>query len=218
MGGVAPLKNIAGFIRSDSKSKASILNQQFSSVFTREPTGNLPDKGPSSHPCMSSFTVMEPGVRKLLQNLNCHKAAGPDKIPTRFLHLAADDLAPILTLLYQFSLDFSEVPRDWRGANVVSIYKKEDTHIPTNYRSVSLTSITCKILEHIVHSNIMSHFDTNHILRDNQHGFRKRRLCETQLLTTIGSIAKQLSAGNKVDAILMDLGKAFDKIPHSRLI
>jgi len=66
MGGVAPLKNIAGFIRSDSKSKASILNQQFSSVFTREPTGNLPDKGPSSHPCMSSFTVMEPGVRKLL--------------------------------------------------------------------------------------------------------------------------------------------------------
>lgn len=218
MVGVAPLKNIAGFIRSDSKSKASILNQQFSSVFTREPTENLPDKGPSSHPSMSSITVREPGVRKLLQNLNCHKAAGPDEIPTRFLHLAADELAPILTRLFQFSLDSSEVPQDWRDANVVPIYKKGDTHIPANYRPVSLTSITCKILEHIVHSNIMSHFDTNHILRDNQHGFRKRRSCETQLLTTVDTIAKYLSAGTKVDAILLDFEKAFDKVPHSRLL
>ena len=216
--GVAPLKNEDGFLRSDNQSKASILNQQFSSVFTREPVGQLPDKGPSSYPTMPDITVSERGVRKLLQNLNCHKASGPDEIPTQILHAAADELAPILAKLFQFSLDSGKTPQDWRDAHVVPIYKKGDRHIPANYRPVSLTSITCKLLEHIIHSNVMSHFDANNILTDKQHGFRKRRSCESQLIVTIDNIAKHLATGDQVDVILLDFEKAFDKVPHSRLL
>ena len=134
---------------------------------------------------MPTITVRESGVRKLLQDLNCHKAAGPDEIPTLFLHLAADELAPVITRLYQFSLGSTEVPQDWRDVDVVSIYKKGGTHIPANYRPVSLTSITCNIL-----STVKSCHTFTIILRDNQHGFRKRRSCETQLITTIYAIAK----------------------------
>jgi hypothetical protein len=52
-----------------------------------------------------------------------------------------------------------EVPQDWRDANIVPLFKKDERHLASNYRPLSLTSITCKILEHIVHSNIMDHFD-----------------------------------------------------------
>ena len=64
----------------------------------------------------------------------------------------------------------------------------------------------------------MSHFDQHNILCDNQHGFRKKRSCETQLILTIQDIAKNLSKGRQVDIILLDFAKAFDKVPHARLL
>ena len=74
-------------------------------------------------------------------------------------------------------------------------------------------------MEHIVHSNIMGHLERNNILCDGQHGFRKRRSCESQLITTIQGIASQLPYGkDQVDVILLDFPKAFDKVLHQRLL
>jgi hypothetical protein len=64
----------------------------------------------------------------------------------------------------------------------------------------------------------MSHFDQHQILTDTQHGFRKRRSCETQLVVTINDIAGNLAQGNQVDVVLLDFSKAFDKVPHRRLL
>jgi len=69
-----------------------------------------------------------------------------------------------------------------------------------------------------VHSNVMQHFDRYDVLSDNQHGFRKRRSCETQLLTTIQEVASNTAKGKQVDVILLDFAKAFDKVPHVRLL
>ena len=216
--GVAPLKNNDGFLQSDNQSKADILNQQFSSVFTREESSSTPSKGPSPYPSMPDIQRKEKGVQKRLKELNPHKATGPDEVPSRILKIGSEKLAPALVKLYQYSIDTGEVPQEWRDANVVPIFKKGDRHQPSNYRPVSLTSVVCKVLEHIVHSSIMSHFDRWNILSDSQHGFRKRRSCETQLIETINDIAKHLSDGSQVDVILLDFEKAFDKVPHSRLL
>ena len=64
----------------------------------------------------------------------------------------------------------------------------------------------------------MRHFDKHKILNDNQHGFRKKRSCETQLLSTIQEIASSTARGKQVDVILLDFAKAFDKVAHSRLL
>ena len=98
------------------------------------------------------------------------------------------------------------------------LFKKDERHLASNYRPVSLTSITCKILEHIVHSNIVDHFDKNKILTNAQHGFRKKPSCESQLIVTIHEIASKLEKGSQVDIILLDFAKAFDKVPHQRLL
>ena len=66
----------------------------------------------------------------------------------------------------------------------------------------------------------MNHLSQNNLLSDNQHGFRACRSCETQLITTVQElhVAKNMSSGKQIDAILLDFSKAFDKVPHRRLL
>ncbi|MEO0685391.1 MAG: reverse transcriptase family protein, partial [Cyanobacteria bacterium J06649_11] len=84
--------------------------------------------------------------------------------------------------------------------------------------SLSLTSITCKIMEHVLHSHMINHLEREGILTDTQHGFRKNRSCETQLLQRVDSFAKSLNNKEQVDAILLDFSKAFDKVCHRKLV
>ena len=72
--------------------------------------------------------------------------------------------------------------------------------------------------QHIIHINIMRHFDSNNILSDAQDGFRNKRSCETQLIATIREFAKRIAKGPQVDVILLNFAKSFDNVPHSRLI
>ena len=123
----------------------------------------------------------------------------------------------MLTLIFQASLSQACVPDDWKQALVAPIFKKGDKSTPANYRHISLTSVCCKIMEHIMHSQIMQHMEDLNILSDAQHGFRKRRSCETQLLLTLQDLSSALDYGEQIDAILLDFSKAFDKVPHEHL-
>ena len=80
-----------------------------------------------------------------------------------------------------------------------------------------MTSIPCKILEHLIYSSVYNHLEVNSILCDAQHGFRKKRSCETQLIVTINEIASRVNLGEQVDVLTLDFSKAFDKVPHERL-
>ncbi len=84
---------------------------------------------------------------------------------------------------------------------------------------MSITSITCKMLEYIITSNIMQHLDAHNILHDAQHGFRKHRSTETQpLIQLTDNLAHNIDNRIQTDAILLDFQKAFDKVPHHRLL
>jgi hypothetical protein len=124
-------------------------------------------------------------VLKLLANLNANKAAGPDNIRPIVLKELREEIVDIVAVLFQKSLTTGNIPNDWTRANVCPVYKKSDTSDPANYRPISLKCILCKTLEHIVASQLSSHFTTHKILFDLQHGFRERRSCETQLIELI---------------------------------
>ena len=98
-------KNKDGFMHSDNSSKVKILNDQFVSAYTGEDMTNLPSKGPSLHPSMEKINVQSKGVHKLLLDIKTLKATGPDSIPAFVLKAGADQLSPLLTRLYQYSLD-----------------------------------------------------------------------------------------------------------------
>ena len=213
-----PLLKKNGIGYSDPKNKAAILNDQFSSVFTEEDQSHMPPLNTPPGPDMHKFTIHTTGIEKLMKGLNPHKAQGPDNIPTRFLKDYATELAPCLTLIFSASLQQGKIPTDWKQANVTPLFKKGDKTSASNYRPISLTSVCCKLMEHVIHSQVMKHLDQHKLLSDSQHGFRKRRSCETQLIITIQDIAAALEDGEQIDAILLDFSKAFDKVPHGRLL
>ncbi|XP_071479519.1 uncharacterized protein [Diadema antillarum] len=215
--GIAPLLK-DGFLQNDAHIKANLLNEQFSSVFTQENMSNLPDLGESPHAAVPFFSISQEGVRKLLANIKPHTACGPDNLPARLLKETADELAPALCLLFNATLHQGKVPQDWKTANVTPVFKKGDKHKPDNYRPISLTSIICKTVEHIIHSQIMRHLDTHGLLAESQFGFRRGHSCESQLLITVQDLAAGLRDKQQIDAVLLDLSKAFDRVPHKRLL
>ena len=174
----------------------------------------MPELEPAQYEAMPGIDIHVNGVAKLLRGLKAHKVTGPDAIPARLLKEAADQLAPILTSIYRASLQQATVPEEWKKANVVPIFKKGDHSAASNYRPVSLTSITSKVIS----SQVMRHLDINDVLHDAQHGFRKRRSCETQLLLSADDFLKTLDKNVQTDAILLDFSKAFDRVAHKHLL
>ena len=129
----------------------------------------------------------------------------------------------MLALIYNESLAQGTVPDDWRQANVAPVFKKGEKYNAANYRQVSLTCICCKTLEHIVVSNINKHLAFESIIADCQHGFRSQMSCETQLVQFYNDMVSNLDGARdqgqkQTDVIIMDFAKAFDRVPHRRLL
>ena len=93
------------------------------------------------------------------------------------------------------------------------LYKQggKDSSKAENYRRASLATITCKLLEHIVHSNIFTHLNRYNLLTNAQHGFRKKRSCDAQLVSTTNDFAESLNEGEQMDTM------AFGKVNHRKL-
>ena len=201
----------------DSQEKSNAFNDYFTSVFTQEDLSAVPTMNGIPFPEIPHISISEEGVANLLRTLNHHKATGPDNIPAYFLKELSEELAPILTLIFQSSLHQGFLPDDWKVANIIPIFKKGSRTQTCNYRPVSLTSICSKILEHIVYSCIFSHLTNYNILAEEQHGFQVGKSCETQLITTIDDLVNCLNDNAQMDCIFLDFSKAFDRVPHSRL-
>ena len=166
----------------------------------------------------SSYTHERHGIQKMLENLNPHKATGPDDICPMFLKTLASSIASILMIVYKKSYNTGKLPDDWKSANVIPVFKKGNTSLAANYRPISLTCVSCKIMKHIITSNVMRHASTHNILYHLQHGFRDKRSCETQLLEFQNDIVANMNNGKQTDVIVMDFAEAFDKVGHRRLM
>ena len=217
---VASLKD-KGQLHSNSLDKAEILNNQFTSVFTSDasdPNANTVLEGPSI-PTIPDIIFDETGIAKLLKNIDPKKAHGPDVLPCRLLKELADELAPVFCYIFQYSYDSGTLPSVWNTANVSPIYKKGPVYDAANYRPVSLTCVPCKLMEHVLCSCMRAHFDRFGVLTPLNHGFRSKHSCETQLLLTIHDFITNLTgAKSQIDVAVLDFSKAFDKVPHARLM
>ena len=220
--GVPPLKD-DGQLFTKAKDKAEILNRQFNSAFSEgkqysteeiEHKCKLPDL---KAPPIDDIKVNKDGIEKLLLNLDPSKAPGPDGIPPRVLNALPSEISPILTTIFTRSLSTGVVPSAWRSANVTPVYKKGEHYKASNYRPISLTSICCKVLEHVLVSNIMAHWEKYNVLVPNQHGFRGKRSCESQLIELTDELSKNIDQGYQTDVIVLDFAKAFDRVNHSLL-
>ena len=94
----------------------------------------------------------------------------------------------------------------------------EKSQKSSNYRPICLTSVPGKIMERIIRDALVNHITTNSLFCDERHGFIKEKSCVTQLLEFMEDITSAIDQGYELDVIYLDFCKAFDKVPHKRLL
>ena len=217
---VGPLEMESGCLTENDSEVAETLNTFFKSVFVDEDTSHIPefqlhtDVVPTE---MVDIDITIQDVLTELKKLDSNKAAGPDGLPSMVLKACADVLALPLLILFKKSLDTGELPREWKQAIITPIFKKGSKTKPGNYRPVSLTSQCCKIFERILRKYIVAHLEDNHCISTHQHGFMKKRSCQTNLLETFEDWTQLIDEGAGMDVVFLDYQKAFDTVPHTRL-
>eukprot|EP00112_Aurelia_sp_Birch-Aquarium-sp1_P013836 Seg2955.3 transcript_id=Seg2955.3/GoldUCD/mRNA.D3Y31 product="putative RNA-directed DNA polymerase from transposon X-element" protein_id=Seg2955.3/GoldUCD/D3Y31 len=217
LSGIPNLMKEDGTTTQNDQEKADELNTFFASVFTKENLADLPLFGARHNDViLEDIDINEQDVDEILANLNPGKSPGPDGIHPRLLKESRNELKKPLTILYRKCIEEGALPSEWKEAHVTPIYKKGKKEKSNNYRPVSLTSIVCKGLEKIVRKHCVTHL--KRFITTCQHGFVEGRSCLTQLLNTIDIWTKLLDDGIPVDAVYLDFAKAFDSVPHRRLL
>ena len=195
----------------------------FSSVFTEENPSLLSAlqnnlRSSSSTELLKTIAIDETQVYEVLCKIDPSKGCGPDNIPGRLLKEGALALFEPLSRLFNLSLKTGVLPKDWTRAHVTPVFKKGSKHIPSNYRPISLTCLVVKVMERCVHKNITAFLNDYDKLKTTQHGFRLNHSCQTKFLETLYQWAGSVDNRKSTDAIFLDFSKAFDSVPHQRLL
>ena len=199
--------------------KANMLNSYCAQVFTNEELTILPTVEELPDISLITEIIITPeAVLQKLDGLNVNKSTGPDGLHPRILKELAPVIAVPICNIMNKCFEQGRIPEDWKQANVTCIFKKGNKSDPGNYRPISLTNILCKITESFVKDAIYKHLQSNNILTNCQHGFRCKMSCITQLLEVTEFLTKRYDEGLSTDVIYLDFQKAFDKVPHTRLL
>ena len=206
---------------SDDSQKANILGDFFSSVYVKEPDWiwvlNEESKPNIREELKLDISLAK--VKEKLEGLKINKSPGPDGQHPRVLKEIADTIAYPLWYIFNLSLKTGKIPDAWKLATVSPIFKKKGSKMsPGNYRPVSLTSIASKIMQSIIRDSLLLYLKENSILSNKQFGFLGGRSTILQLLQVTDRWVDILDRGGVIDTIYCDFQKAFDTVPHRRLL
>ena len=135
-------------------------------------------------------------------------AFNPNSFPQEYLNFVQNKSL-------QYFRSFFTVIRIWyssAGLVVCQYHPCFQKRQPKYYRLISLTSIPCKVMEHIIFHHIMNHFDTLNILNPLQHGFRPNHSCQSQLISFVEDIQFSMNNHKQVDLLFLDFSKVFGTV------
>ena len=163
---VVDLERLDGTMADTDVQKAEVLNSFFTSVFTTEGEGDIPQFERRAYNIeLVDLSIIKEGIERILKTLDTSKSPGPDVLHPRPLAEMAEQLAePFQALFSTLSLEEGILPQGWKDGNVTPIFKKGKKHQTGNYRPVSLTSIPCRVMEKLVRNEIMEHLINNNLL------------------------------------------------------
>ena len=169
------------------------------------------------HTACSSLTLTEHDVRRTLKAVNPAKAAGPDGVPGRVLRDCADQLAGVLTKIFNQSLSQAIVPSCLKTSTIIPVPKKSTVSCLNDYRPVALTPVTMKCFEKLVRAHITSSLPPG--MDTHQFAYRANRSTEDAIATALHSSLSHLEERNSyVRLLFVDLSSAFNTILPDRLV
>ncbi len=156
-------------------------------------------------------------IKKVISSLKNTGAVGVDGIPVSVLKMGADVLADPVAHMVAVSIRTGIVPAGFKMANVTPVHKrKKPTSNASSYRPVSILPALSKVLERVVHRQLMQHLEKH--LPNSQHGFRPKRSTVGAIISSHGQWMRARSAGHVIGIAAYDLSSAFDTLDHGRLV
>ena len=217
--GIGVIRNSDGCVISDPVDQANCFNDFFASVFVKDNdvTPHIDSRVPD-HVSLNNITFSRTDVFKILKGLNARSAGGPDHIPPILLKNIASSIAQPLATIFELFYQNSFLPHIWKQSYVKPIFKSNDSSSVSNYRPISLTCTCCKVMESVIHDQLMSYLSQHKLISTAQHGFLTKKSTGTNLLSCLHDW--QLSLKNKklIDIVYLDFKKAFDSLVHSKII
>ena len=217
-----PKNSLSIILRTDPADKAELLQQQYLRVFSNPEAANvescIEELEPSPDSELDGISFSAEDIVEAIKELDPHSATPDGDIPAKVLVKCKEILAIPIFLLWKDSFETGVIPPKMKTQYITPVFKKGDRTVAANYRPVSITSHLIKIFERVLRKHIVAHMESNSFLSPNQHGFRKKRSCLTQLLDHVDTILKSLNNGEEVDVIYLDYAKAFDKVDHKILL
>ena len=213
------LQHPDGSMAHTNSEMANLFNDHFASVYTREDISSVPSFNLDyTVPTLNDIDITPSIVFEKLEKMDVNKSSGPDGWPLLSLKETALQVSVPLCILFNKSLSSGCLPASWKQAHVTPIHKKGNHSVADNYRPISLTSPIVQILESIIKDSITHHMLINNLFSPSQHGFIAGRSCTTQLLIAMDYWTQSLNDGYPVDIVYLDFCKAFDSVPHIRLL
>ena len=189
----------------------------FSSVFVSDVPSSVAD----NQRCVNIIGILYVTplmIEDIIGKLDGNSSMGGDGIHPRLLKNLSSILSTPLSIIFNSTLDEGLLPVEWVSSVVVPIYKNSSRCNPLNYRPVSLTSVTCKVMEKAIVSHLTEFISENSLLSDYQFGFRSGHSTVDQLLATYNDVTGYIDQGKVVDLLFFDYSKAFDKVRHVILL
>ena len=217
---VGPLRSKEGKEVTDAEEMAELLAKHYSTIFKQEvlPMEEVRQLYQGDSPLLDTH-FSEAFVRLQLSRLRDTLAMGPDNIYPRLLKRICIHISEALADVFNSLLQHSMVPPVWLDSHITPIYKpgKVKTE-PASYRPVGVTSTLCRVFEKRINTAINHHLESNALIDDSQHGFRRGRSCETNLLVLMEYHAQRAEDDENEDDCYFDLKAFFDGIPHQRCL
>ena len=165
---------------------------------------------------LSSFTETE--VFKQVKALNITKSSGLSNISARVVRLSLKTLNTEFTHLLNTSITTNKFPDEWKKATVTPIPKKGNLQLVSNYRPISLLPTPGKVMEKLIHNQLVEHIENNGLLSDYQYGFRRNRSTLHAVTQVVNHVGNNLNKKIRTVAIFIDFKKAFDCLQFPVLI
>ena len=165
---------------------------------------------------LSPVTLLE--VNDLINILNPSKSVGPNSIPIKLLKIIGHSVSPLLALLVNQSFQSGIFPDKLKIAKVISLFKKGNPELPSNYRPISLLPIFSKIFEKLMYRRLYRFLEIHNILYSLQFGFQENHSIDHALVSLTEAIRNTLDNKRFGCGIFIDLQKAFDTVNHKILL
>jgi hypothetical protein len=206
----------------DDRDTAEAFMRYFMSVHINETVSNDPVFSSSlqskTNERFNDFYISSESVSIALRSLSSFSSPGPDGMPNILLKEGGSSLIAAIVVFFRLLLDEGNLPSEWKLATVVPIYKKGSRSDCKNYRPISLTCNLCKVFERLLKDYMLASLLENGLLNSSQHGFLPGRSTSTALLSFLEELSSSLDDRKCADAIFLDFSKAFDTVPHKRLL